>query len=107
MPAGVVTFKASPVLLARLDELAASRGGNRSAAIRAALVGASTPKDAPSVPDEHEVLVLLGEAARGGNVSAMRTLWMYHRERGRGVHHGAPGDGLWTKVDELAARRGP
>jgi hypothetical protein len=51
-----------------LDELAEGRGGNRAAAIRGAIVEASTPKDAPRVADEREVLELLGESARAGNV---------------------------------------
>jgi hypothetical protein len=39
-----------------------------------AILEASTPAKAQPVPDEHEVLVLLSEAARGGNVTAMREL---------------------------------
>ena len=55
------------------------------------------------VPSEHDVLVLLSEAARNGSVSAMKELRAYHRERGA-----APSSERHDSVDaldELAARR--
>jgi Ribbon-helix-helix protein, copG family len=67
--------------MARLEELAEARGSTKAAAIRRAIVEATTPKDAPAVPTELEVLELLSTAARGGNVAAMRELLAYHRER--------------------------
>lgn len=76
-----MTFRASEVLVARLDQLAEATGSSRSAAIKRAILEASTPANAQPIPDEHEVLVLLSEAARGGNVTAMRELLAYHRER--------------------------
>jgi hypothetical protein len=96
-----VGFKASVPVRRRIEELAERRGGNRSAAIRAAILEATTPADAPLVPDEHEVLALLGEAARGGNVAAMKELLAYHRER----RHGRGRDAV-DQLDELAERRG-
>jgi hypothetical protein len=78
-----ITFRASPILVARIDALAAARGSTRSAAIKAAILEASIPAGASSVPDDHEVLVLLSDAARAGNVAAMKELLAYHRERGR------------------------
>lgn len=55
---------------------------------------------ASEVPDERELLMLLGEAARCGSVPAMRELLAYHRERPQPQ----PGD-VVTALDELAARR--
>ena len=55
--------------------------GTRSAAVRAAILEATTPADAQPVPDEHEILVLLSEAARAGSVSAMKVLLAHHRQQ--------------------------
>lgn len=77
---GHMTFRASAVLQRRLDQLAAARGLNRSKAIQAAIVEATMPA-ARGVPSEAEVLALLGETARAGNVAAMKELRKYHRER--------------------------
>jgi hypothetical protein len=98
-----VNFRASPVLLARINELAAARGSTRSAAIKAAILEASIPADAPSVPDEHELLLLLSEAARGGNVPAMKELRAYHR--GENIDSGKSPDDPFADLDELARRR--
>ncbi len=88
--------------MARLDRLAEATGSSRSAAIKRAILEASiTPAEAGTVPDEHEVLVLLSEAARGGNVTAMRELLAYHREREQ-VREPDAIDAL----DELARWRG-
>jgi hypothetical protein len=59
-------------------------------------VEATTPADSQPVPTEDEVLQLLGEAARGGSVAAMRELRAYHRESGPGA---------LAELDELAHRR--
>lgn len=75
-----ISFRASPVLQRHIDELAEARGLNRSKAIQAALVEATMPEDASAMPSEQEVLRLLGEAARAGNVAAMKELRAYHRE---------------------------
>lgn len=76
---------------------------NRSAAIRAAVLEASpsAPGDLPPVADRDELLRLLGEAARGGSVSAMRALLLEHR-RANGAAPRRDGMGV---IDDLAARR--
>jgi hypothetical protein len=53
-----------------------------------------------AVPAEDEVLRLLGEAARAGNVSAMKELRVYHRE------HSATEQNPLVEPDELAELRG-
>ena len=63
-----INFRASPVLLARIDRLAVARKVSRSAAIKAAIVEATVPEHATAIADEGELLVLLSEAARGGSV---------------------------------------
>jgi hypothetical protein len=69
--------------------------------VRAAILEATVPEHATAIADEHEVLVLLSEAARGGSVSAMKVLLAYHRPpRAVGV------DPLMRELDELAQRRG-
>jgi hypothetical protein len=65
----------------RIAELAKAHGGNRTRAIQAAILKASDTPQSNDVPDEAEVLRLLGEAARSGNVSAMKELRVYHREQ--------------------------
>ena len=70
----------------------------RSALVRTLILEATTPADAPAVPDRGELLRLLGLAARMGNVPAMRELLRHHREQRQ-----EPGP--LAAVDELAARR--
>src|SRR2546423_860339 len=94
-----VSFRASPVLQRRIDDLAEARGGNRSKAIQAALVEATTSEDSSAIPSEQELLELLGEAARAGNVAAMRELRAYHRERTGKTEN------PFAEFDELAERR--
>ncbi len=96
-----VTFRASPVLVTRIDRLAEATGASRTAAIKRAILEATTPAGTQPVPDKHEVLLLLSEAARGGSVAAMRELLAYHRERRQG---GRP-DAV-DALDQLAERRG-
>lgn len=93
-----VTFRVSAVLQRRLDELAKARGLNRSKAIQAAILEATIP-DASGVPSEAELLELLGESARAGNVAAMKELMRYHRE------HATQDDDAFAEFDELAERR--
>ena len=56
MHQSVLSIRVSPVVLRRVEELAEARGSTKAAAIRAAIVEATTPKDAPAVPTEREVL---------------------------------------------------
>ena len=86
----------------RLDELAEARGLNRSSAIRAAILEATVPVHATAVADMREVLVLLTEAARGGNVAAMKVLLSHHQ-----LPRPAAVDPILAELDELAARRDP
>jgi hypothetical protein len=99
-----ISFRAPKAVLDRLHELAAAHGGNRTQALRAAIVEATLPKGAEAVPDEHEVLVLLGEAARSGSVPAMRALLAHHRSTDPPVDELTAPDGL-AALDELAERR--
>jgi hypothetical protein len=74
-----INFRASPIMLARIDRLAGARKVSRSAAINAAIVEATVPEYATPIADENEVLELLSVAARGGSVSAMKVLLAHHR----------------------------
>lgn len=102
MARDIVSFRASPVLQKRLEELAEGHGGNRTKAIQAAILKAGDPASPNDVPDEAEVLRLLGESARSGSVSAMKELRAYHREQ-RDPDETA--DDPLAGVDELALRR--
>ncbi len=95
-----INFRASPVLVARIDGLAEARKVSRSAAIKAAIVEATVPEHATAVADEHEMLVLLSEAARGGSVSAMKVLLAHHR-----LPRPAAVDPIFQELEELADRR--
>ena len=93
-------IRASEALVRRLDAFAAERGMNRSQALRAAVLEASPDAAGPPLaPDHDELLRLLGEAARGGSVSAMRTLLAEYRRSA--VPAGS------SVIDELARRRTP
>lgn len=85
----------------RLKELAEARGLSRSATLRALVLEATVPEDAPGVPTEDEVLELLGAAARAGSVSAMQELRTHHRERRAARSDANP----LAEFDELAERR--
>ncbi|MDP9347246.1 MAG: ribbon-helix-helix protein, CopG family [Actinomycetota bacterium] len=68
-----VTVRFSPLLLGRLDDLAAARGCSRSAVLRQLVADAAlSPADA--VPDEAELLAVAAERARAGNMAAVRLL---------------------------------
>ena len=99
-----VELRASAAFVARLDALAAARGLNRSAAVRAAVVEASPEAPPlPPPPDRDELLRLLGAAARGGSVAAIRLL-LAELRRDRDAAAGSDPDGL-DFIDQLAARR--
>jgi hypothetical protein len=66
-----VSVRLSPLLLERLDDLAAARGMTRSACLRA-LVAEGVLPAAEEIPDEAELLRVLSERARSGNVSGAR-----------------------------------
>lgn len=96
-----IQVRVTEVFLRRLDALADARGMNRSQAIRAAVSEASPSAsiDLPPALERDELLRLLGEAARGGSVSAMRRLLEeYRRDSGAPRHRPA-------FIDELARRR--
>src|SRR5687768_17227339 len=76
-----VHIRTTPALRRRIEALAEARGSSLTGAITAAVMEATAPMDRGGVPDEAEVLNLLGEAARAGSVPAMRELLRYYRER--------------------------
>ncbi len=103
MGAEVVTFKASEALRGRLEDLQKEAGMTRSAAIRKVIMEATVRSGELAVPDEHEVLVLLGQAARAGSVAAMKELRAYHGDR-----KALPCDNkrdAFSALDDLARRR--
>ena len=62
--------------LARLDAVCAERGLTRSQLVRQLVTAAvdGAPVELPDTPDEDELMALLSEAARRGNVAAIRSL---------------------------------
>ena len=72
------------MLVARIDRLAEARKSSRSAVIKAAILEATVPEHATAIADEHEFLVLLTKAARGGSVSAMKALLAHQQRMVRG-----------------------
>jgi predicted transcriptional regulator len=93
-----IHIRLNPVVRRHLDRLAERRGSSRSEAVRAAIVEATFP--AAGVPDEDELLRLLGVAARAGHVPAIRLLLEeYRRDERRKL------GGTLRIVDELAGRR--
>ena len=58
------------------------------------------PVHATAIATEHEILVLLTKAARGGSVSAMKALLVYHR-----LPRHAAVDPIFQELDELPGRR--
>jgi predicted transcriptional regulator len=75
-----VNVKLDGVTARRLDELAAACAGNRSEAVRRAIMEASG-EAAPS--EERDVVELLAEQARAGSVPAARALLQHFKERER------------------------
>ena len=74
MPA--LSVRASERLLGRLDAAAAEHGITRTRMVRQMLEAAlrDRPTLAPEPPGAEELLALLSEAARRGNVGAIKTL---------------------------------
>ena len=72
-----LSFRVPARTLARLDALARERGVTRTRLMRQALerleVGVGSPSSVDP-PDEQELLDLLAEKARQGNVAAIRSL---------------------------------
>ena len=70
------TVRVPNATLQRLDTLACSRGTTRAGLVRQLVDAAVQGVPAPDVdpPNEAELLDLLAEKARAGNVSAIRTL---------------------------------
>ena len=78
-----VTVRLADGLFNRLDELAAERGVDRSTLLRRLIdEAAPLPEGTPEIPDDAELLRLLAEQARSGNVGAMRIL-LDRRDRDR------------------------
>ena len=92
-------IRVAPAFRKRLEELAEARGESISQTIRSTVMAASVPEHASPVPDEQEVLELLGGAARAGSVSAMKELRAYYRDER------SEESGVLDMVDELAAWR--
>jgi hypothetical protein len=95
-----IKVRCSPVLLRRLDALAEAHGGNRSQAVRAAVLSASLPEGTPEIPTRDELLALLGEQARMGSLPAIRVLLMEYR---REPPERSPDE--FTDFDRIIARR--
>ena len=80
----IISLRLMSEQLERLDELAESRGLSRSDTLRRLIDEATmSPDDRHRLPDAQELLVLLGERARAGNVAAIRVL-LERMERARG-----------------------
>jgi Arc/MetJ-type ribon-helix-helix transcriptional regulator len=71
-----ITIRLPDSLLTRLDALAAERGLDRSRVVRQSLEVTLAGRPGPPVaePSEDELLELLAEKARAGNVAAIRSL---------------------------------
>jgi hypothetical protein len=71
-----LTVRLSSSAMARLKVLAEERGQTRAALVRQLVIGAveGLPVDPADPPSEKELLELLGERARAGNVAAIRAL---------------------------------
>jgi hypothetical protein len=96
-----LTVRLFPPQAERLEALAEARGMPRSRLLRMLVMEATLADDAPAIPDEDELLRLLGVAARMGNVPACRELLAYYR---RQAGPQSRREAL-TAVDELAERR--
>lgn len=70
---GRVSIRLSSALLERLDALAEARRMSRSQTLRA-LVAEATMVAGEVVPGEDELLQIIAERARAGNMSAVRIL---------------------------------
>jgi hypothetical protein len=103
----MVKFRATGEFLIRLDALAARHGGNRSAAIKAAVMRASMEAgELPEVASRDEVLRLLGVRAREGHIGACKVLLEELRRDAAAPRGVSLRDELAAFDDELAARNG-
>ncbi len=91
-----------------MDRLAEARGVSRSKLLRGLVIdesGRAGDRSVTDVADEHELLVLLTERARAGNVAAMKEL----RAALRASEEVADGDedpgDPFASLDELEDRR--
>src|SRR5690349_10748820 len=91
-------IRLTPAERERFEQLARDRKTTITGAVKSAVLQATAQG---GVPDEAEILELLGEAARTGNVSAMKELRAYHREQ----RDPDQADDPLSGVDELAQRR--
>jgi predicted transcriptional regulator len=73
-PGSQVSVRVSAALRDRLDGLARSRGLSRAATLRRLIEEAPTGGAPLGVPSEEELVAVLSEKARQGNVSAVRVL---------------------------------
>jgi predicted transcriptional regulator len=80
-PSVRVNVRLSRHLAGRLDQLAAGQGVGRSAMLRQLIMDAAPNGD--ELPTEEEILRLLWEKARSGNVGACKYL-LEHEHRGLG-----------------------
>jgi hypothetical protein len=95
-------MRTTPADEARMARIAAAQGCSRSEAVRLALLKADgTPL--ADVPDEDELVRLLGERARAGNVRAIEVL-LRISERSTPMREPTSHD-PFAEVDELARRR--
>jgi hypothetical protein len=79
----------------RLEGLCAARGQSRSDVIRGLVLDAAMePAERACIPDESELLTLLSDKARSGNVTAIKTLLERHA---KGVDDSNP----FSELDEL------
>lgn len=85
--------------LERLDAVAEARGLSRSDVLRRLIAEASmTPEEREDLPDSDELLMLLAERARAGNVAVIRALL----ERAERDESKEPNP--FDELDELQAR---
>jgi plasmid stability protein len=78
-----LTIRLTDRLEQRLDTLAAERGRSRAAVARELLEAGvqGTPAPEPETPTEDELLALLTERARQGNVAAIRSLLLREEQK--------------------------
>lgn len=71
-----LTIRLSEAQMARLETLAGERGQTRAALVRQMILSAidGVPVEPVDAPTEDELLELLAERARAGNVAAIRSL---------------------------------
>lgn len=92
-------IRLTPAVRQHLERLAAVGGVSLSQAARTAVMRAAFPEG--DVPDEDELLRLLGQAARAGSVPAIKELLAHYREAGEWKSSASS----LAAVDELAEHR--